>query len=149
MPPANVIAWGTYITTYNQTVGGTYEGYHKGDNKIYWHGTIPSENQNFTVVQGSHENGAIIARSYLSIRVTFTRTFAGYGQMVIKGSGLGSEGRIYVSMAGTTIALYPSGYNGTAIVIPTTELRDRGYFSTTVQVSSLSSTSYIDEIYLE
>ena len=152
MPAASIIQWGTYVTIYNRTVIGTYEGFHVGAKWIYNHGNIPADNQSFTVLTGINSGSSLGTGGGSLIQVSFRRTYTGYNQIVIKGTLFGSRGadaRAYLSVGNKTITFNPNGYTDTAIVIPIPDVGYHGYWPTTIYVPVPTAQAYIDEIYLE
>ncbi len=152
MPASNIIQWGTYVTIYNRTVIGTYEGFHVGNKWIYNHGNVPADNQNFTVLTGINSGISLGTGGGNSIKISFRRTYTGYKQIVIKGTLFGSYGvsaQAQLSVGNKTITFTPNGYTDTAIVIPIPDVGYHGYWSTTIYVPIPTAQAYIDEIYLE
>ena len=152
MPAASIIQWGTYVTIYNRTVIGTYEGFHVGAKWIYNHGNIPADNQSFTVLTGINSGSSLGTGGGSLIQVSFRRTYTGYNQIVIKGTLFGSRGadaRAYLSVGNKTITFNSNGYTDTAIVIPIPDVGYHGYWPTTIYVPVPTAQAYIDEIYLE
>lgn len=148
MPAAAIIQRGVYATIYNQTVVGTYEGFHVGDRWIYNHGNIPADNMNLLVHNGVNSGGSIVANGSL-IKITFTRTFTGWNQLIVKGSGF-SEGRARLILpVGSGVSIEPKDYNANAFVIPVNTLNQHGYWPCTLNIPCDAFNTYLDEIYLE